>query len=198
MLRLPKTFASQKGLDWAFCDTDSMAIAKPDEMDQAEFLERAQSICEWFSPLNPTRKRVRYSKLKTRIIQFRSPQTGSKFEPLYCYCISAKRYALFNVGKAGEIIIRKASAQGLGNTSRPMKPTTHRNSIPTPSVTLNEIGVERWHYDLWYKIIRAALDGHPDQVDLSYHDGLEAAGREPLRRHDAGVVDMVQDIQCGP
>ena len=33
-------------------------------------------------------------------------------------------------------------------------------------------GVERWHYDLWYNIIRAALDGHPDQVALTYHEGL--------------------------
>ena len=38
---------------------------------------------------------------------------------------------------------------------------------------LDDIGVERWQYDLWYKIIRAALDGHPDQVDLSYHDALK-------------------------
>ena len=37
---------------------------------------------------------------------------------------------------------------------------------------MDKIGVDRWHYDLWHKIIRAALDGHPDQVDLSYHSGL--------------------------
>ena len=37
---------------------------------------------------------------------------------------------------------------------------------------MDKIGVDRWHYDLWHEIIRAALDGHPDQVDLSYHSGL--------------------------
>ena len=44
---------------------------------------------------------------------------------------------------------------------------------------LPEIGVERWQYDLWHQIIRAATDGHPDQVDLDYHPnlGLPAASR---------------------
>ena len=28
----------------------------------------------------------------------------------------------------------------------------------------------RWQYDLWYQIIRAELEGHPDQVDLTYHE----------------------------
>jgi hypothetical protein len=37
---------------------------------------------------------------------------------------------------------------------------------------LDKIGVERWHFDLWHSIIKAAQDGHPDQVDLSYHPGL--------------------------
>jgi transcriptional regulator with XRE-family HTH domain len=37
---------------------------------------------------------------------------------------------------------------------------------------LDEIGVERWQYDLWHQIIMAALDGHPDQVDLDYHPSL--------------------------
>ncbi|HEY2148685.1 MAG TPA: hypothetical protein VGH32_12155, partial [Pirellulales bacterium] len=39
-------------------------------------------------------------------------------------------------------------------------------SVPTPSVRLETIGVERWHYDLWHSVIRAAVDGHPDQVDF--------------------------------
>jgi hypothetical protein len=38
---------------------------------------------------------------------------------------------------------------------------------------LEKIGVDRWEYDLWHEIIRAALEGHPNQVDLSYHDALK-------------------------
>jgi hypothetical protein len=40
-------------------------------------------------------------------------------EPLYCAAISAKRYALFNLDSAGEPIIRKASAHGLGHLLPP-------------------------------------------------------------------------------
>ena len=53
MLGIAERLCIEKGLDWAFCDTDSLAIAKPDKMDQYEFLERAKSICDWFAPLNP-------------------------------------------------------------------------------------------------------------------------------------------------
>ena len=38
---------------------------------------------------------------------------------------------------------------------------------------LKKIGVERWQYDLWHQIIVAALEGHPDQVDLGYHPALD-------------------------
>jgi len=45
-------------------------------------------------------------------------------------------------------------------------------AIPPPATRLDEIGVERWQYDLWYRIISASLDGHPDQVDLDHHPKL--------------------------
>ena len=73
---------------------------------------------------------------------------------------------------SGEIIIRKASAHGLGHYLAPYDADDAPQSIPAPSVALNKIGVERWHYDLWHSVISAALDGHPDQVGLSYHLGL--------------------------
>jgi hypothetical protein len=40
---------------------------------------------------------------------------------------------------------------------------------------LDAIGVDRWQYDLWHEIIRAALEGRPDEVGLSYHEGLNRA-----------------------
>jgi hypothetical protein len=42
-------------------------------------------------------------------------------------------------------------------------------NIPAPAVPLSEIGVDRWQYDLWCQIVRAVLDGHPEQVDLTSH-----------------------------
>ncbi len=163
----------EKGLDWAFCDTDSLAIAKPDDMGQPEFFGRAQSICEWFSELNPYEKKGPIFKIEDANYPIPVSPGNTQFEPLYSYCISAKRYALFNVGKAGEIVIRKASAHGLGQFLPPYEAEDAPQSIPPPRVELSDIGVERWHYDLWYKIIQAASGGHPDQVDLSYHAALK-------------------------
>jgi hypothetical protein len=41
--------------------------------------------------------------------------------------------------------------------------------IPPPVVTVKEIGVRRWQYDFWYKIVEAALLGRPDSVPLDWH-----------------------------
>jgi hypothetical protein len=46
-------------------------------------------------------------------------------------------------------------------------------SIPGPVVKEKELGVPRWQHDLWYRIITAALDGHPAQVDLTDITGLD-------------------------
>ena len=53
MLAIAETLARQHGLDWAFCDTDSMALAKPDGMTTGDFDRHTKSICSWFKPLNP-------------------------------------------------------------------------------------------------------------------------------------------------
>jgi hypothetical protein len=38
------------GLDWAICDTDSMAIAKPDGMDHQTFVRvRLRKVCLYFT-----------------------------------------------------------------------------------------------------------------------------------------------------
>jgi hypothetical protein len=172
MLGIGERLCIDKGLDWAFCDTDSMAIAKPDGMGEAEFFERAQSICAWFASLNPYEQKGSIFKIEDSNYSIAGDSVGTTFEPLFCYCISSKRYVLFNVGPSGEVIIRKASAHGLGHYLAPYEADDAPRSVPAPSVSLDKIGVERWHYDLWHTVIRAALDRHPDQVDLTYHPGL--------------------------
>ena len=118
MLGIAERLCVEKRLDWAFCDTDSMAIARPEGMSQAEFFQRAQSICEWFSLLNPYEKKGPIFKIEDANYAITHDLGARKLEPLFCYCISAKRYALFNVGPSGEIVIRKASAHGLGHYPR--------------------------------------------------------------------------------
>ena len=53
MLAIAETLTIEKGLDWSFCDTDSMAIAKPDDMSANGFSERVGEIVDWFAALNP-------------------------------------------------------------------------------------------------------------------------------------------------
>jgi len=188
MLGIAEVLCLERGLDWAFCDTDSLAIAKPENMDQSEFFERAQSICDWFSALNPYEKKGPIFKIEEANFQLGSEDENSQLEALYSYCISAKRYALFNIGKSGEIVIRKASAHGLGQYLPPYEAEDALNSIPAPSIELDDIGVDRWQYDLWHEIIRAELEGHPDQIDFSYHHALK---RPAVSRYGATTPTLL-------
>ena len=172
MLAISEKLTHDAGLDWAFCDTDSMALAKPDDMDQASFFAKAEDVCQWFEPLNPYEGGGSLFKIEDANYRLSSSGDRPELEPLYCLCVSAKRYALFNISSASEPIIRKASAHGLGHFMAPYDENDAPAAIPAPTLKLSEIGVERWQYDLWFKIIRAVLDGHPNQVDLTYHDAL--------------------------
>ncbi len=169
MLAITETLIANQELDYAFCDTDSMAIAKPDGMEEEEFLDRVKAIIDWFEPLNPYRKPG--SILKLEDINF-DVKTGTMV-PLYAFAISAKRYALFNIAANGAPILRKASAHGLGHLRAPYTATEAPTGIPAPAVSLGEIGVQRWQYDLWFKIVEAALAGRPNRVPLDYHPALD-------------------------
>jgi hypothetical protein len=146
-----------------------MAIAKPADMDRDTFLVRAKSIVDWCTPLNPYE--VKGPLLKIEDVNYAI--TSKKLAPLHCLAISSKRYVLFNLDEQGQPIIRKASAHGLGHLIAPYEPEDAPPNIPAPGVSLSDIGVERWQYDLWFQIIRAVLDGHPEQVDLTYHPALQ-------------------------
>jgi hypothetical protein len=145
-----------------------MAIAKPTGMGQETFLTKAKSIVDWFMPLKPYE--IKGPLLKIEDVNY---AIGLKhLAPLYCLAISSKRYVLFNLDEQGQPIIRKASAHGLGHLIAFYGLEEAPPNIPAPAVPLSEIGVEHWQYDLWFQIIRAALDGHPEQADLTYHPAL--------------------------
>ncbi len=158
------------GLDWVFCDTDSIAIAKPAGMHETEFIERAQGVVDWFKALNPYEKTG--SILQIEDINHAIDNPG-QIVPLHAFAISAKRYALFNLDANGQPVIRKASAHGLGHLMPPYTEDNAPTDIPAPAMRLAEIGVDRWQYDLWFKIIEAALNDHPERVSLDYHPALQ-------------------------
>ena len=167
MLALAEAQAKTQGLSWAFCDTDSLAIARSDGMDRSDFRERAQAVIDWFEPLNPYTKPG--SILQMEDVNFTG---GGEFEPLYAFAISAKRYALFNVDDQGRPVIRKASAHGLGHLIPPYGEDDSAPGVAAPIVPLGKLGVRRWQFDLWYAILSAALQGTPDLVPLDYHAAL--------------------------
>ena len=53
MLALAERQVIEQGLDWAFCDTDSIAIANMANLPFEEFKARALRVREWFKDLNP-------------------------------------------------------------------------------------------------------------------------------------------------
>src|SRR5262249_42764269 len=53
MLAMTERLVLGRGLDWGFCDTDSMAIAKPLNMDDGVFSAKVEEIRGCFEPLNP-------------------------------------------------------------------------------------------------------------------------------------------------
>lgn len=153
MLAITERAACDAGLDWAFCDTDSMALAKPVSMPEAEFYQKAEQIADWFTPLNPYAYKAPLLKIEDYNYRITN---GKALQPLYCFAISSKRYALFNISADGTPILRKVSAHGLGHLVAPYhsKGTT----------TLYD--VQPWQQDFWLKIINAALSGNAAQPNF--------------------------------
>ncbi len=162
MLAVAERLVQDAGLDWVFCDTDSLAIAKPEAMADGLFWTTLAAIRAWFTPLNPYAEKA--SLLKLEEANFAIGQHDDR-EPLYAFAISAKRYALFNLDARGRPLLRKASAHGLGHLIAPYRDSEASEFLPEPAAPLSEIGVERWQHDVWHRIITAALDHHPGQVE---------------------------------
>jgi len=168
MLAIAERLAADAGLDWSFCDTDSMAFAKPDDLEGDDFTARVRSIVDWFEPLNP----YEFSGSILKIEDVNDGLDGGGLEPLYCLAISSKRYALFNLTAIGTPTMRKISAHGLGHLREPYDDANAPAGFPIPHPSVLRDGTARWHCDLWHQIVRATLAGHPDRVALDYHAAL--------------------------
>jgi hypothetical protein len=170
MLAITERLVTEAQLEWAFCDTDSMAIAKPAAMADPEFRDRVRGIVNWFEALNP----YSFGGSILKIEDVNSRIDGSEFLPLYCWAVSAKRYCLFNLDEGGKPVLRKASAHGLGHLRAPYGKNDPAPGIPAPQVGLGPMKLELWHHDLWWQIVSAALAGAPDRIDLGFHPALNA------------------------
>ena len=161
MLALAERRAGDEGLDWVFCDTDSIAMAKPEGMQRAEFLTAAQRVCAAFADLNPYARAtgsILQIEEQNYVVDDRDKAPLDTAPPLYCFAVSAKRYALFNLDATSRLIIRKASAHGLGHLLAPYSDPDKKRRAER----LKDINVDLWQEDLWKRIIVAA-----EQPDLT-------------------------------
>jgi hypothetical protein len=167
MLALAEHRAEAEGLDWVFCDTDSLALARPEGMSAEAFDAAAHRVIEWFTPLNPYGGAE--SILKPEAANFGMDDVTRR-RPLYCLAVSSKRYALFNLDPDGRPVIRKGSAHGLGHL---LAPYGDDDPAPgTPAVMAADTDLPRWQHDLWYVIIEAALRGRVNDVRYDFHPKL--------------------------
>ena len=173
MLALSERLAFVQGLNWAFCDTDSMAFANTKNLPFAEFAGRVRGICDWFTPLNPYERepdKIPVSILEIEDQNFSTEKEKKKeFEPLFCFAISAKRYALFNLDGSNPII-RKASAHGLGHFAAPYGEEEEARGD-------RDSGVRRWEEDVWKQIISAALSESPGEVNYAFRREMQLPAR---------------------
>ncbi|MDE2200866.1 MAG: hypothetical protein KGJ41_17790, partial [Rhodospirillales bacterium] len=165
MLALTERRIRDSDLEWVFCDTDSMAIARPPGMAEAAFHAKVKAIRDWFAPLNPYGGRAGgQSVLKledTNLAVWADGSHSRELAPLYCFAVSPKRYAMFNIAADGRPVLRKASAHGLGHLKDPYGDAAPPASIAPPLAGRASPEVSRWQHDVWVRIIQAALEGHP-------------------------------------
>ena len=173
MLAIAETLAKRDGIGWALCDTDSFAFAKPADLDDHDFIQRVENIRRWFDPLVPYEGDHDLFKMEDENFPIDSQDSMPEELPLYCYAVSSKRYALFNIDERRRPVIRKISAHGLGHLLPPTE-----NELPTPKILkpvfdLDKAGVRRWQFDVWFRILQAALKSS-DVVDLESIIGLKS------------------------
>jgi hypothetical protein len=167
MLALAERQVIDQGLNWAFCDTDSIAIANTAGLPRDEFVRRALAVQAWFADLNPYETPGDVLKVEDVNYPQEGPGDAKGLEPLYCLAISAKRYVLFNRNADGEPVIRKASGHGLGHLMDP-----YQGSREVAADCIRRVGAPPWQVDVWREIIRAADTDRPDVVSLAHLRGF--------------------------
>jgi DNA-binding phage protein len=178
MLACAENVAKTNDIGWAFCDTDSLALARPEAMKDGEFLNRCASVIGWFDRLDPYGDGKPLFKIEDQNFARKDGKSTDKHRQLFALAVSAKRYVLFNLDAQGRPVIRKALAHGLGHLMEPYGDKDGPKSIPLPPGGLEGLeDLKRWQHDLWYQIVMAFLEGHPDRIDLPKTRKLDRPAR---------------------
>jgi hypothetical protein len=146
MLALLERQVVDAGGTWAFCDTDSMAIVASRDGAAIPGLPRrvltgaeVEAIREGFAALNPYDR----TAIPGSILKLEDENMADGVErDLWCFAISAKRYALFTLDEAGEPELVKWSEHGLGHLLNPTDPDSDDRT---------------WIRQVWEMLVREAL-----------------------------------------
>lgn len=190
MLAIAESQVLDEGLDWAFCDTDSLAIANVAGLDKQTFIGKVEKIRAWFAPLNPYEEKGSILQLEKTNFPETEINELSNLDPPLCFAISAKRYVLFNQGQDGEVTIRKASAHGLGHLLAPY-------GDPDKGKRIDRIGVELWQEDYWKAIIKAAYSDKPDIVDTTGLGGYDQPAASRYAATKPALLKWFQKYNSG-
>lgn len=153
LLAIAERLAADRGMGHAFCDTDSMAFARPEGMGREEFAARVDEIREWF------RKRSPYEGKPDLFEVEDANEWEGRLEPLYFIGVSAKRYVLYNRLPDRTFRIRKFSSHGAGLYGR-VEGYSSPPDVPEPHADVHKLGGHRWLYDLWYRATRSVESGN--------------------------------------
>jgi len=179
MLAMLQRCVEEKGGNYAFCATDSMAVVATWNGGRLESNEtyalsgsEVDEIIAKFASVNPyDRSVVPASILK---VEKKNSQDGRRAQ-LYAYCISAKRYALFTRNRQGRLFLKKVSEHGLGHLLNPLDPDAE------PVKGENE-EAPRWLMTIWELIIRRELAEAPSLPEWIHRPALSRQCYE-IRNH---------------
>ena len=167
LLSMAKNEVERRGGAVAYCDTDSLAVVATQDGDFISCIDgpyivkdrtRAVRALSWgevkevrgrFAPLNRyDRSTISGTILKCEDENYALDAKGEpdyrRRDQLYCYAVSEKLYALFNLDEHGEPHVRKYSSLVLGQL---------RSPVPVP----RDGNPRAWIVDVWTREIRAAL-----------------------------------------
>lgn len=186
MLAVSEVLARVRGIDWVFCDTDSMALAAPPGMGDIEFVSQAEEVRAWFNALSPYVGRPELFKLEDQNFGIGDGSHDTLGPPLYALAVSAKRYTLFNLDSNASPVLRKVSGHGLGHMREPYDDRSAPDTIPAPQVKLE---LPRWQHDVWYRTVQAALGDKPTAVTI---DDLPGFDQPAVTRYGATTPSLLR------
>ncbi|MDX3458949.1 hypothetical protein PV396_44730 [Streptomyces sp. ME02-8801-2C] len=159
ILGMLEKLVTDAGGTWAMCDTDSMAIVAshnggfmapepciPPKMVDQNYPERipiltyetVESIRKRFDSLSPYDPEIAGP---IPILKREMPESLDDPQ-VYCYAISAKRYAVFTIDDSGDIEIISNKEHGLGQYMNPEDPALKESR-----------GMRQWVCDIWRYMI---------------------------------------------